>query len=189
MGCIMNRQFWIDGFNFFHHWESTRNLLRKDSGYDIVRAITRSLSILSRHLGPKGKNCLVHLDGGLSPRETRASGLRVRYAGPGKKADDAMAADLLDLGDDARLITAVSNDRELKATLRSYGAACMGVSEFLAMVEGKNKKTDPKTKNRKPQAARFPGQQDAQEVMREKCRTLSPSEVKAWLDFFGGDDE
>lgn len=183
----MDREFWIDGFNFFHHWESTRSLLRSDSGMDIVRAIERSLRILSRHMGRKGRYSVVYLDGGLSRRETRVAGLRVRYCGPGKKADDRLVQDLADLGPSARLVTAVSNDRELKANMRAHGAACLGVGEFLSVVEGKKKPPDGKAK--KKGNPRAPIASDAAEIMRQKTKTLSPSEVKAWLDFFGEDPE
>lgn len=181
----MNREFWVDGFNFFHHWDSTKGFLRSDSGIDIVRAIDRSLKIVSRHLGSKGRYTVIYLDGGLSRNETRTAGLRVRYCGPGRKADDRMRDDLGDLGPNARLVTAVSNDRELKATLRAFGASCLGVGEFLAVLEGKKDAgPGPGKKARQP----APKGVDAM-IMREKTRTLSPSEVNAWLDFFGGDAE
>lgn len=181
----MNREFWLDGFNFFHHWESTRGLMRPDSGYDIVRAIERSLRILSRHLGAKGRGVVVYLDGGLSRHETRSAGLRVRYCGPGRKADDRLVEDLADLGDNARMITAVSNDRELKGTLKAFGASCLGVGEFLSLLEGR-KGAAPGKKGRRP--APGPQREDA-EVLRAKTRTLSASEVRAWMDFFGVSDE
>lgn len=183
----MNREFWLDGFNFFHHWDSTKGLLRSDSGVDIVRALERSLRILSRHLGAKARHTVVYMDGGLSRHETRTAGLRVRYCGPGRKADDRLVEDLADLGDNARMVTAVSNDRELKASLRAHGAVCLGVGEFLAMLEGK--KTPAKTAGGK-KAGRNPlSRSDDAEIMREKCRSLSSSEVRAWLEFFGGDCE
>ena len=185
MEKAMNREFWLDGFNFFHHWESTKSFLRSDSGLDIVRAIDRSLRILSRHLGAKGRHTVVYLDGGLSRNETRTAGLRVRYCGPGRKADDRLADDLAEIGNNARMVTAVSNDRELKARLRAHGAVCLGVGEFLAMLEGKGK---PTVGGKKGVRVAKGGPGDA-EVMREKCRSLSESEVKAWLEHFGGDQE
>lgn len=183
----MNREFWLDGFNFFHHWESTRGLLRPDSGLDIVRAIERSLRILSRHLGRKCGHTVVYLDGGLSRHETRAAGLRVRYCGPGRKADDRLVEDLADLRESARLITAVSNDRELKANLRAHGAACLGVGEFLSVVEGKAAPAKPAKGKRPGTRPGSPG--EAAEVMRQKTRTLSASEVRAWLEYFGEAEE
>jgi hypothetical protein len=186
MDAPMNREFWLDGFNFFHHWESTRGFLRPDSGMDIVRALGRSLKVLSRQLGAKCRYTIVYLDGGLSRSETRAAGLRVRYCGPGRKADDRLAEDLADLGDNAKLVTAVSNDRELKATLRAYGAACLGVGEYLALLEGANRGVG---KNR-PGSGKGGGPRgDDAEILREKTRSLSPSEVRAWLEFFGEEDD
>lgn len=189
----MNREYWLDGFNFFHHWDKTKGLLRSDSGLDIVRAIDRSLRILGRHLGSRCRHTLVFLDGGLARSETRLGDLRIRYCGPGKKADDRMLADLGDLREDARMVTAVSNDRELKGGLRSYGATCLGVGEFLALVEGKKGATCRRSGKGGPGGGKNTpaggGRSDEAEVMREKCRTLSESEIRAWLDFFGGDAE
>ena len=182
----MNREFWLDGFNFFHHWESTRDLLRPDSGMDIVRALGRSLRILSRRLGAKGRYTVVYLDGGLSRSETRTEGLRVRYCGPGRKADDRLAEDLGDLGDSAKLVTAVSNDRELKARLRAYGAACLGVGEYLTFLEGRGSKGAGKNRSGPGRGGKPHGDDAA--ILREKTRTLSPSEVRAWLEFFGEEE-
>jgi len=184
----MNREFWIDGFNFFHHWDSTKGLLRADSGLDIVRAINRSIGILSRQLGSKGRYTVVYLDGGLARNQAMIAGLKVRYCGPGGKADDRLLEDLGDLAGNARMITAVSNDRELKASLRAYGAACLGVGEFLAVLEGR-KKAAPVKKGGKA-APRSPvSRSDEAEIMREKTRSLSAHEVQAWLDYFGVEDE
>ncbi len=176
----MNREFWLDGFNFFHHWESTKGFLRADSGFDIVRALERSLKILSRHLGSKGRYTVVYLDGGLSRHETRSAGLKVLYCGPGRKADDRLADDLADLGRDAKLVTAVSNDRELKAILRNLGASCLGVGEFLALIEGKPKeRVNPHAR----------AKTDDADILREKTRSLSAHEVEAWLEYSGVTEE
>lgn len=182
----MNKEFWLDGFNFFHHWDSTKGLLRPDSGYDIVRAIDRSLRILSRHLGNKCRHVIVYLDGGLARQEGRLAGMRVRYCGPGRKADDRLADDLYELGDDARMVTGVSNDRELKGRMRGLGASCLGVGEFLAMLEGKKQPGAGKGRGKRGAA---PASGDSADVMREKCRSLLESEVNAWLEYFGGDVE
>ncbi len=182
----MNREYWIDGFNFFHHWESTRHLLRPDSGMDIVRAINRSLGMLSRHLGAKARDSIVDLDGGLSRHNARVAGLSVRYCGPGKKADDRLVEDLGELGGDARLVTAVSNDRELKASLRACGASCLGVGEFLAVLEGRKKQQIVKKGNRVVRSPVSRGDEAA--VMREKTKSLSAHEVQAWMEYFGFED-
>ena len=181
----MNREFWLDGFNFFHHWESTRELLRPDSGYDIVRAIERSIRITGKRLGNKCRYTVIYLDGGLSRHETRLAALRIRYAGPGKKADDRMVEDLALLDGQARLVTAISNDRELKARLRAHGASCLSVGEYLATFEG-NKGGGGNRKGGKP-GGRGQGAREDAEVLREKCRSLSETEVEAWLDYFGGE--
>ena len=187
----MEKEFWLDGFNFFHHWDSTKGLLRPDSGWDIVKAIERSKRILGRYLGNRCRNTILYLDGGLSRNDPRMGLLRIRYCGPGKKADDRMLEDLGQLGADARMVTAVSNDRELKAGLRAYGASCLSVGEFLSLVEGKKnagKNAGKKAGGNKKRSSASIKTDDA-EIMREKCRSLSESEVNAWLEFFGGDTE
>lgn len=175
----MNQEFWLDGFNFFHCWEPTREWLRPGSGRDIARVLEQSLRLLGRSLGPRRARTLVFLDGGLFRCEESLGGLRVRYCGPGKKADDRMLADLGYLGDGARRVIAVSNDRELKGGLKAFGAVCLGVGEFLDLIRkgGDNGKAAGKRRL------------DPAEVLREKCRTLSAPEVSAWVDFFGGDVE
>lgn len=189
----MEREFWLDGFNFFYYWENTRGLLRSDSGLDIVRAIDRSLRIFGRFLGTKCRHTLVFLDGGLSRSETRAGGVRVRYCGPGKKADDRMLADLADLGDYAKLVTAVSNDRELRANLKTYGAACLGAAEYLSLLKGKASRPAAGARaskgSRGKGSAPAGGRVDEAAILREKCRSLSPNEVNAWLECFGGDSQ
>lgn len=184
----MNREFWIDGFNFFHHWDSTKGLLRPDSGLDIVRAIGRSLGIFSRHIGTRARYTVVYLDGGLARNQAMVAGLKVRYCGPGGKADDRLLEDLGDLGDNARMVTAVSNDRELKASLRAYGAACLGVGEFLAALEGR-RKASPAKKGAKGGGRSAIPRSDEVAIMREKTRSLSAHEVRAWMDFFGFEED
>ena len=176
----MNQEFWLDGFNLFHHWDATCGLLRPDSGLDIVRAIERSTRILGRRLGRKCGQTLLFLDGGLSWRETRIGDLRVRHSGPGRKADDRMLSDLGDLGDLAKRVVAVSNDRELKGGLKAYGAACLGVGEFFDLILSGRKAPGRRDGHTDP---------DAVETMRIKCRRLSAVEVNAWVDLFGGDAE
>ena len=181
----MEDEYWIDGFNFFYKWEKTRELFLSGRGMDIGRSLERALGGLSRELGGRRRATLVFLDGGLDCRETRQAGLRVRYCGPGNKADDRMAGDLASLGADARRVTAVSNDRELRGRMSLHGASCLGVSEYLALLE---KKSNGGGNHKGNQAGSKGG--DSAEVMREKCHTLTPSEVKAWLNVFedGGDD-
>ncbi|MDR0361088.1 MAG: NYN domain-containing protein [Planctomycetota bacterium] len=179
----MERQYWIDGFNFFHHWNRTRDLFSRGADLDIARAIDLSLRALTRDLAGRAGHTVVFMDGGWRWEERRLGNLRVRYVGPGKKADDRMATDLRELDERARRITAVTNDRELSFRLSYLGASCLGVGEFLALIEkrgggkGKQGKTAPR------------GGGEA-EIMRQKCQTLSPAAVQAWLEFFGcGDDD
>lgn len=179
----MNMEYWLDGFNFFHHWEKSKSFFSPGGGMDIGKTIDQCLRILSRELGGKRRAALVFLDGGLQRGETRHAGLRIRYAGPGQKADDRMVDDLDLLGNDARCVIAVSNDRELKGRLRMHGASCLSVGEFLALLEKKDKGQAGKGGSKGKRGA------DDAEIMREKCRSLSPAEVSAWLEHFGGEAE
>ena len=180
----MDDEFWIDGFNFFYKWEKTRELFLSGRGMDIARSLERALGSLSRELGGRRRATLVFLDGGLDRHETRQAGLRVRYCGPGNKADDRMAGDLANLGSDSRRVTAVSNDRELRGRMSLHGASCLGVAEYLALLE---KKSNSGAAGRKGNQGASRGGNSA-EIMREKCHALTPSEVKAWLDVFAGDE-
>ncbi len=112
------------------------------------------------------------------------------YCAPGNKADDRLREDLAELGAGARLVTAVSNDRELKASLRAYGASCLGVGEFLALLEGgkKGRPSGKDAKNAKKNRSPLPKSVET-DVMRAKTRSLSASEVRAWMEFFGVDGE
>lgn len=186
----MNDEFWIDGFNFFYQWEKSRELFLSGGEMGIARSLERAVRILSRELGGRRRAALVFLDGGLDRREARQAGMRVRYCGPGNKADDRMAEDLAGLGADAKRVTAVSNDRELRARLRLHGASCLGVAEFLALLEKRNGGGPARGGRKKTGKGGNGGQGgDSAEVMREKCRSLSPSEVKAWLELFGKEGE
>lgn len=88
-----------------------------------------------------------------------------------------MLSDLGDLGDLAKRIVAVSNDRELRNGLKAYGAACLGIGEFFDAIQGKRKSGGRR------------GGPDGIEMMRVKCRRLSAAEVDAWVDLFGGNVE
>ena len=172
----MAPEFWIDGFNFFHHWRRTRDLFAPGSDVDIAKAVERALRILARELGGRTGATSVFLDGGLDRRLARLGAMRVLYAGPGQKADDRMVAAVRDKGESARSIAAVSNDRELRFRLIGLGASCMTVGEYLDIVEKRGRPG--------PREALREGPDDA-DVTREKRRPLSPAEVQAWLEFFG----
>lgn len=179
----MERQYWIDGFNFFHHWERTRELFAKGADLALARAIDVSLRTLARELAGRARHTIVFMDGGWRWEEKRLGHLRIRYAGPGGKADDRMAEELRDLDDAARRVTAVTNDRELGSRLSYLGGNCLGVGEYLALFEKKRQPRNGKGKERRPRG-------EEAEVMRQKCQTLSPADVLGWLEFFGcGDGE
>ncbi|MDR1612780.1 MAG: NYN domain-containing protein [Planctomycetota bacterium] len=175
----MERQYWIDGFNFFHHWERTRELFARGADLNIARAIDLSLRAFARKLAGRARQTIVFMDGGWRCEEKRLGNLRIRYAGPGEKADDRMAKGLWEIDDGARYVTAVTNDRELGSRLTLLGANRLGVGEYLTLFDRKERP--------RPGKSRKPRGEEA-EAMRRKCQTLSPADVQAWLEFFGCDD-
>jgi len=174
----MTEETWIDGFNLFRHWEATRGLFPDG---DVARAVDKSLRVLARHLGGRAGRTVVYLDGGLHRGRSDIYGLRVVLAGPGGKADDRMADDLADLDTGTRRVTAVSSDRELAATLRGLGATVLRADEFLSGMARRNKGG----KRRGPRDGRAADSRAAP----EKFRVLSPAEVAAWVELFGGDED
>lgn len=175
----MRNEYWLDGFNIFHKWQKTKGLFAdKHYNVDLPRVVEQSIRILSRDLAQHRAKSLIFIDGGVIRTERHQAGIRVRYAGPGKKADDRMVEDLGLLGSDAGKVTAVSDDRELRSRLSYLGASSLGVMEFLSLLAG------PKGGGK---GGKTP-EDDLPEVMRIKCRPVPPSEVKVWLEIFAQAD-
>ena len=95
-----------------------------------------------------------------------------------------MADDLAGVDDRTPRVTAVSSDRELAATLRGLGATVLRTDEFLSGVARRNKGG----KRRGPRDAPRDGRGADSRVAPEKFRVLSPAEVAAWVELFGGDE-
>jgi len=168
----MTGELWIDGFNLFHQWGPTRELFRARE--NIALASDRGLSLLAQALGRRRARITVFMDGGLQREAGTRYGMRVRWGGPGVKADDLMAEALRGRRQRVRDIVAVSQDRSLLATCRGLGAATLSADDFLGRFLQK-----PRARN----AARAIEQS-------MKNRHLSRHEVDAWLEVFAtpGDD-
>ena len=160
-------EYWIDGFNLFHRWETTREAFQTP-GADMGAVQTRSLRALGKLLGRRAGRIVVFLDGGPHALSTRVGDLRVRWPGPGRSADRMLEEALQGRGAAAATVCAVTDDRELAAGLSYLGATRWTVSEFLAWAE------------RARPAERSP-------EFERKCRRLSPAEIEGWLDYFGGE--
>ncbi len=156
----MREEIWIDGFNLFYAWPETAPLLR--GAGEIGSALAMCLRRLAAFLGSYRRRALVFLDGGLTSGFANIGGVGVRYAGPGRKADDLMRAHLG--GDErrGRRITAVSNDRLLASSLKMFGVEIMTAEDFFALFGKKNR-------------ARSKAVADVR---------LLPSEVEAWVQIF-----
>lgn len=170
----MSQKYWIDAFNLFYRWEATRASFT--GGGDIVANIGRGLRLLARELGGRALHTTAYVDGGLRQENSRVGALGVRWCGPGGKADDMMRHDMRSMGERVSQVVVVSNDRELKYAMRGLGATCLGVDEFLGAIK-------PRARHKKTDKAGF------DDIAREKFRTLTPTEVEAWLELFGGEPE
>lgn len=161
-------EIWVDGFNLFHRWKETMSLFQR--GGDIVHAQQLALRMLARRLGSRRGRCLVFMDGGVRRETGTIDGVRVRYPGPGLKADDLMDEALRGRGEQrGERITAVTSDRVLAADLRRKGARILTAEEFIAQVlMASGGASDPR--NRPDDPAR--------------TRPLSPDESDYWLHVF-----
>lgn len=161
-------EIWVDGFNLFHRWKETMPLFQH--GGDIIQAQQLALRMLARRLGSRRGRCLVFMDGGPRRESGTIDGVRVRYPGPGLKADDLMDEALRgrEPGTGAR-ITAVTSDRVLAADLRRKGARILTAEEFIVQVlMAAGAAPDPR--NRPDDPAR--------------TRPLSEAESDYWLQIF-----
>ena len=161
-----HNQYWIDGFNLFHAWESTKYLFRSREWDDPCTNINRALQLLSDLIGRDSVNVTVFMDGGIRRGVSIEANLKVRYSGPGGKADSTMkdAANSVESSED---ITAITNDRELAASLRVCGLRVVDVGAFIESYIN-------------------PGSDGSDESY--KHRRLSQSEIVEWEEYFGDID-
>ncbi|MHC4883841.1 MAG: NYN domain-containing protein [Planctomycetota bacterium] len=118
----------IDGFNLFYRWEHTRSYFRRSS--DLEATLPRALSALKRALGRSAGQVRVVLDGGTSAGNAFLGGLKVEFAGAGRKADDVILARVR-RADKPRQILVVTTDRELGGNCRALGSRIESVERFL----------------------------------------------------------
>ncbi|MBN1257711.1 MAG: NYN domain-containing protein [Planctomycetes bacterium] len=153
----------IDAFNLFHFWEQTRDYFHSPG--DLSIALGQSLRALSVALGGRKHDVLVVLDG-----DTRCGaiggGLRIRQAGAGRKADDAIIDILKHQAGQAK-VTVVTNDRELIGKVINSGGKPQRVEEFLASLN----KPGPVPTEPEPPV--------------KEMQKLSAREVEKWLKIFG----
>lgn len=162
----MTEHVWIDGFNLFHKWENTRELMRR--GGDIVAGQESALAALGAAAGNLRQRIVVFMDGGLTREANSAHGLRLQWAGPGGKADDAIGEALQGKRGRTGNVTVVTDDRALAQMARSHGAKTASTATFLAALERRAPRRRPRSGSQL------------------KHRRLSELEIAAWLEVFGG---
>lgn len=165
----MAEELWIDGFNLFHQWSRTREAFRP--GGDIASAQEHALRTLARALDRAAPRTVVFMDGGPERTAFTVGRMRVRYPGPGAKADDLMVERLQ--AKRAGQVRAVTDDRLLRDTLRARGAKTVGVEAFI-----RDRLATPGTSRGA----------DERPEEREKHRELTPDEVEAWVREFEGEE-
>lgn len=163
---------WIDGFNLFHQWRETATLFQP--GGDVVQAQQLALRLLARKLHNRRGRCVVFMDGGVQREAGTIDGVRVRYPGPGQKADDLMDEALRGRqGARNNQLTVVTSDRTLAADLRRQGARILSAVEFISGVLNASSPGDPRNRPVDPQ----------------RVQPLPESEVDYWLDVFSSPPE
>ncbi len=167
----MEEEIWIDGFNLFYRWKRTQNMFRQ--GADIATAPEQALKLLAHALGKRRARVSVFMDGGWSREGADRYGLRVRYAGPGGKADAILVEAAQGLGARAQRVAVVTDDLELGGSLRLLGVIVTKLRDFIPRLTGSG-----------------PSASDSPEEA-HKQRQPSRHEVDAWLEVFKGnkDDE
>ena len=153
---------WIDGYNLFYRWSATTDLFASNLRDDatLPHRLELACKRLSTALGKKRKMTLLFLDGGQQTGFGTHFGLRVSYAGPGKKADNQL---IEALQGKREKVTVVTDDRALAASLRADGGRIQSVEKFV--------KTLGSTKRKSKDEA-------------YKQQDMSPQDVEAWLEFF-----
>lgn len=158
-------EIWIDGFNLFYKWHRTRDDFKP--GCDIKFAQEASLRRLSDALQNNRKRTIVFMDGGIERHSLTFAGMRVKFPGNGKKADELMEEQARGKQNNSRVL-AVTSDRFLAATLRRYRLKILDstkfIERFLRDIPSGNKYND------------------------NKPEILSKEEVEEWLDIFSEDE-
>lgn len=120
---------WIDGFNLFHRWARTRDGFRPQG--DIVRAQDEALRALASALGRARGRCTLFMDGGLRYEARTLGGVRIRYPGPGRKADDLILEAFAGRGGGGK-VHVVTSDNALAAAVRGRGGGVIKADDFIA---------------------------------------------------------
>lgn len=159
---------WIDGFNLFHRWTRTREGFRPQG--DIVQAQDDAIRALAMALGRTRGRCTLFMDGGLRYEARTLAGLRIRFPGPGRKADDLILEAFAGRGGGGK-VHVVTSDNQLAAAVRGRGGAVIKADDFIAtylVPRGGSGEDDP--------GAGKPPEPDEQEVA-------------YWLRHFDAEDE
>ena len=164
MGKNSFNEIWIDGFNLFYKWKKTNLFFRP--GCDIKTTQQKSLELLAKALNNNCKRTIVFMDGGIERTSITYNGMRIKFPGSGKKADELLEEQARGKQNNKKII-AVTSDRYLAATLRRYRLKIIDsakfIRNFLNNTSEKNNYTD------------------------HKPEVLTKEEVEEWLDIFSQD--
>lgn len=161
---------WIDGFNLFYRWSRTRNAFR--AARDTPPPQEHALHLLAQALDALAGRCIVYMDGGPHASTGCIQHLRVRYPGPGRKADDLLLEALSGRGKGARQVCVVTDDRDLAASARALGAAHQRIEDWIRTT------LHPHRGPQRPSRATEP-----------KPSAPDGAEVDEWMNYFGYSDE
>ncbi len=148
----------IDGHNLIARLPG----ISLDDPYDEAKLVERLRSYRAR----TGKRIVVVFDGGVPAgwsADLSSGGITVIFAAPGRPADKIII-ERIRRSRDPRELVVVSSDREVTAVAEECGARVMPAESFAATLN-----------------APSPAVGERADV------TLSPAEVKEWLNIFGAD--
>lgn len=159
----------VDGFNLFYRWEVTRGFFRQSGNLETT--LPRALSLFKDHLGRSSREVLVLLDGGVTPGNASLGGMKVEFAGPGRKADDLILSRVR-RDSRPRNLLVVTSDRELGGNCRALGCRIESVEDLLKRLSG-------------PASRR----QDRSNSEEEKPAPPTGAELERWLTIFREDED
>lgn len=154
--------FWIDAFNLFHRWNKTSALFATVHT-DPQRIHNIAFQTLSNAIGKARSRTTLFMDGGVNYHSCTVSGLKIRYPGPGKKADNLLE-EAARARQNNRNTAVITSDNFLAATMRRNGTKIISCDEFI-----RKYLINPAEKTQSP----------------PKPPTPNADEVQEWLEYFG----
>ena len=163
------KETWIDGYNFFHNWTSTADMLKNKDGDTpkFIEAMDGAVEKLTDILSLTTGKVILFQDGGERRKIEKRSELAVRYAGPGAKADDVILHYLSSCKKPGE-VCVVTDDLDLSMQAKSLGAVVIKCKTFIKNIE---------------REARLSTQSNPEAIKRNPQK-LTKKELKDWEEFF-----